>query len=57
MPSQYSALARRDVETALAREIARQEVEDEIRDYLAECDAFRSKAARRRIIEESRATR
>lgn len=55
MPSQYSNQSRHDVETILAREIARQDAEDEIRAYLAECDAFRSKAARRRIIEEARA--
>lgn len=54
MPSQFSSVARRDVETVLAREIARQDVEDEIRAYLAECDAFRSKAARRRILDELR---
>ncbi len=54
MPSQYSSRARHDVESMLAREIARQEVEDEIRDFLAETDAFRNKAARRRILEDAR---
>lgn len=54
MPSQYSSRSRLTLDALLDREIARQDDEMLARAYLAECDAFRSKVARRRIIEDSR---
>ncbi len=53
MPGQYSSRSRLSVDTILDREIARQDDEMSARQYLAECDAFRNKLARRRIIEEA----
>lgn len=54
MPSQFSISSRRAIDDALDRAIARQDDEMDARAFLAECDAFRNKIARKRILESVR---